>query len=349
MSKPPLANHYSACSPTKAVVAALIILGLVAGCSNIDTKNNDATVAANASDSMLEDVLSVVTQLIEPRTNSIQFGPNGDELDIFAARNLAKAGYGIQRVSADQGVNFFIANKFKNESGVITMRVSIGELEVTRVYATEDGTIVPVGPFELAGTRAKIDPTKSKLGSTVSNDAIVSNVEYTAIAPFIGGIPTISLLSNDIIKGVVTQATNGPDYTSINSTKLEVNNRFYDSDGTFASLINNRERISREVIIFPNDSMRLGAEGKRRINQLLSQFAEGSDLINVIGCSNGPTSLAIGNEGLALGRANRITQELLTQGVPNKSILDDACWSPKSTGERFPNRGVVVDLMRSIT
>ena len=329
-----------------ATVATLVLMGLVSGCNSLgDTTTNDTV---NASNSMLEDVLSVMPQLIEPRTNSIQFGPNADELDIIAASNLAKAGYGIQRVSADQGINFFIADQFKNDDGVTTMRVSIGELEVTRLYTIQKGEVVPIGPFELAGTRATVDLTKSKLAAR-SNSAIVNNIEYTAIAPIDGGIPTISLLSEDIIKNVVNQATSGPSRTSVNSTKLEVNNRFYDNDGTFASLINNRERVAREIIIFPNDSMRLGTEGKRRINKLLSQFSEANDLINVIGCSNGPTNLAIGNEGLALGRASRITQELLTLGVPNRSILDDACWSPNSALESFPSRGVLVVLMRSVS
>ncbi len=339
----------------KVIAAALLLLGAASACSSIAPNlganaNADANnTLAPLSDQMLEDVLSVMPQLIEPRLNSIQFGPNVDELDIIAARTLAKAGYGIQRVTADQGINFFIANQFKNEAGINTMRVSIGELEVTRVYATEDGNIIPAGPFELAGTRITINPALSLLGSTVSNNAIVNNVEYTSIAPIDGGIPTISLLSNDIIQGVVDQATTAPGLTSINSTKLEVKNRFYDVAGTFSNLINDRERVAREVIIFPNDSMRLGEQGKQRINKLLNQFSEASDLINVIGCSNGTTRLAIGNEGLALGRANRITEELLTLGVPNRSILDDACWSEDSTGVDFPNRGVVIDLMRSET
>ncbi len=329
-----------------AIIATLILIAMASGCSTIaPTATSDTN--AITSDRMLEDVLSVMPQLLEPRINSIQFGPNVGDLEFIAAKTLAKVGYGIQRVSADQGLNFFSAKKLTNQNGIQTMRVSIGELEVTRVYATEDGVIVPAGPFELAGTRVAIDPTRSLLGSTVSNNAIVNNVEYTSIAPIDGGIPTISLLSQDVIQGVVNRVTNGPGTTSINSNKLEVQNRFYDVDGTFANLINDRERIAREVIIFPNDSMRLGEEGKQRIENLLTKFSEVSDLINVIGCSNGTTKLAIGNEGLALGRANRITEELLTLGVPNRSILDDACWSPKAAGVEFPSRGVVVDLMRS--
>ena len=348
MTKSLTVSLHSAGARYKAIAAALLLIAMASGCASIAPYSNADTDTAITSDRMLEDVLSVFPQLIEPRINSIQFGPNVDELDFIAARNLAKVGYGIQRVSADQGINFFTARKFENESGIQTMRVSIGELEVTRVYATEAGVVVPAGPFELAGTRAVIDPTKSLLGSTVGNNAIVNNVQYTSIAPIDGGMPTISLLSQDVIQGVVNRVTNtGPGKTSINSTKLEVKNRFYDADGTFANLINDRERVAREVIIFPNDSMRLGEEGKERINNLLTKFSESSDLINVIGCSNGITKLAIGNEGLALGRANRITEELLTLGVPNRSILDDACWSPKSDGVEFPSRGVVVDLMRS--
>jgi len=347
MFKPLLSHLHSAISTPKQLAAVVVIASLATGCASL-TPSDGAATDVPTSDSMLEDVLSVMPQLLQPRTNSIQFGPDAGALDVIAARNLAEAGYGIQRVSADQGTNFFTVEKNDNDNGVTRLRVSIGELEVTRIYALEDGEILPAGPFELAGTRARIDPTKSKLGSSVSTDAIVSSVEYTAVAPINGGIPTISLLSADVISGVVNTATSGgPGKTSVNSAKLEVKNRFYDTEGTFASLINNRTRVTREVIIFPNDSMRLGTEGKRRIQQLLAVFKESDDLINVIGCSNGTTKLAIGNEGLALGRANRITQELLTLGVPNRNILDDACWSEESAGERFPSRGVVIDLMRS--
>lgn len=328
----------------------LLIPVLLVGsaCSHFPTINSNTTNTNHHA--MLEDVLSVMPQVLEPRTNSIQFGPTeNDALNTKAARTLAKAGYGVQRVTADQGVNFFSILQEETANGLTSMRVSVGDIEITRLYEKRNKTVIPAGPFELAGTRVRIDPTLSKLGAGSKTDSIATNVEYTSIAPIDGGIPTISLLSDNIIQGVVSDATNAPGYKSINASRLEINNRFYDEAGAFATLLNQRERIAREIIIFPNDSMRLGEEGKRRITQLLRRFSERQDLINVVGCSNGHTNLKIGNEGLALGRAKRITEELLAMGVPSRSILDDACWSGDSDEERFPNRGVVVDVMRSVS
>jgi outer membrane protein OmpA-like peptidoglycan-associated protein len=317
-------------------------------CSQLPKVNSEKPISVH--EDMLEDVLSVMPQVLDPRTNSVQFGPSEDKaLNIIAARELAKAGYGIQRVSADQGVNYFSIENHENENGLISIRVSVGDIDISRMYETSKNNVRPAGPFELAGTRVKIDPTLSELGAGSKTDLIATNVEYTSIAPIDGGIPTISLLSNDVIQGVLSDATNAPGYKTINASKLEINNRFYDEAGAFATLLNQRERVARQIIIFPNDSMRLGEEGKKRIEQLLRRFSERRDLINVVGCSNGHTDLKIGNEGLALGRAKRITEELLALGVPSRNIFDDACWSPQSDEERFPNRGVVVDIMRSVS
>lgn len=332
--------------PARLLLVPTLLIGTA--CSHIPTGKDDKAIAVR--NDMLEDVLSVMPQVLEPRTNSIQFGPAENKaLNTKAARTLAKAGYGVQRVTADQGVNFFSVLNEKTEDGLTSMRVSVGDIEVSRLYETSKSIVKPAGPFELAGTRARINPALSKLGATSKTDSIASNVEYTSIAPIDGGIPTISLLSDNIIQGVVSDATNAPGYRSINASRLEINNRFYDEAGAFATLLNQRERIAREIIIFPNDSMRLGEEGKRRITQLLRAFSEQQDLINVVGCSNGHTNLKIGNEGLALGRAKRITEELLALGVPSRSILDDACWSGDSDEDRFPNRGVVIDVMRSVS
>ena len=141
--------------------------------------------------------------------------------------------------------------------------------------------------------------------------------------------------------------TRSPSVAAVNSGRLEVANLFYDDGGAFGALRDSFETAERLTVIFPNDSMRLGAEGKRQIERFVEGYREESDMIGLIGCSNGPTALAIGNEGLALGRSRRVSEELLALGVPRDRLIDEGCWSPVGAGGRFPSRGVVVELLRS--
>ncbi len=331
-----------------AVLFMLVAAILLPACATVspDLKGSSEGLSRDA---MLEDILSVIPQLLEPRSNSIQFGPSDSQLDSIAARELAIAGYGIQRVSADQGDNFFSVIKTLNEDGVTYVRIRIGELELARLYQDNNSEIAPAGPFVLAGTQGRIDPKLSNMGAKTADDIIVSNVEYTSTTPINGGIPKISLLSENGLQRVVDTTANRTVYTSNNTSINTSHNLLHDNESDFRLLLDGRKQITSKTILFPVDSMRLDAGGKEGLVQLLTQFNEQSDLINVVGCSDGASELESEIEGLSLGRTNRVTLELIALGVPKQSILDDACWSPADAGERFPGRGVVVDLMRSNT
>ena len=93
--------------------------------------------------------------------------------------------------------------------------------------------------------------------------------------------------------------------------------------------------------------MVLGSRNKSLIDQLVENVLGEEDIVSLVGCSNGPTALEIGNEGLALGRAKRVTEALLARGVSREKVLDEGCWAPVAEAEdRFPSRGVVLELWR---
>ncbi len=104
--------------------------------------------------------------------------------------------------------------------------------------------------------------------------------------------------------------------------------------------------VGEVILIFDNDSVRMGAVNKMRVNELVRLFNDATDIFSVIGCSNGATSLAMGQEGLALGRAERVKEELLFAGVPGENILEEGCWAGEPYDERMPRRGVVLSLKR---
>jgi len=110
--------------------------------------------------------------------------------------------------------------------------------------------------------------------------------------------------------------------------------------------LENYVKLERQTIIFPNDSFFLGTEGKLAVRKLVKRFSVSTDVLGIVGCSNGKTSLDIGNEGLAMGRANRVSEELLVNGVPSDRVFDEGCWSSTSDTNGFPSRGVVIDLWR---
>jgi len=117
-------------------------------------------------------------------------------------------------------------------------------------------------------------------------------------------------------------------------------------ESNFEATLNDFSLVRETILTFGDDSLRLGDLNKTRVQQFVELFAEESDVFSIIGCSHGPTRRDFGQQGLALGRAKRVRDELLFSGVPKERILDEGCWAEESFDERFPRRGVVLSLLR---
>jgi len=292
----------------------------------------------------IEDLIRALVQYRDPITTTLQAGlsmANADQANLLT--ELAKRGYGIQLVDADQGANLLnhIIENVENDNGQAAERhtLQVGRLELVRDYAKVNSITRPTGPLNVAGSRRRIVLDDARFGSSVANDRLVSRIAFSAtndLRP--GNTPRISLLQVPF-----NEESNAP--VGTNSSGMEVANVFF-GPGNFGSLLDDYNKVEAMSVIFPNDSMRLGNIGRLKIDVFLGDFNEDSDLIRVVGCSNGSTAVAIGNEGLALGRAERVTQELLARGVTREHILDEGCWAPVHFDAKMPRRGVVVELKR---
>jgi len=371
-------NESKVTFPTRsATIAVLGILMALTGCASAgktssSTNSGDQTQLLRAD--MMADLMSVLPQVMEPLTTTVQISDTESGQSASAANELVKLGYGLQRVDADQGSHFLYVTDLLGSDNAkstnVRLRVSIGDLELTRSYDTirrnsktnisdatnlvwrENKAVVPTGALTIAGTRQAIQLSgiNVELESRGSNgqtyEFTSGKIQYAALAPIEGGIPTISLITDDIVQRVASSASGGPSLASLNSDRDQFGNVFNGGPSAFASVLDDYNRIVREFVIFPNDSQNLGQPGKLVVKKLVSRFSENSDIIGIIGCSNGPTSLEIGNQGLALGRANRIAEELIAAGISRDKVFDEGCWSPTTDAEGFPNRGVVIDLWR---
>jgi len=96
------------------------------------------------------------------------------------------------------------------------------------------------------------------------------------------------------------------------------------------------------VLVFPNDSLRLGAANKSYIVNLAKTFDPETEIFSVIGCSHGKSAIENGNEILANGRANRVKEALMLAGVGEQYIYDEGCWAPQVFDDVMPRRGVLL-------
>ena len=369
-----------------ALIGILLALTGCAGTGAVDEAVSDQDIApvediAPAEEElrsdMLRNLISVVPQILEPFNTTIQFNEAESQDILPAVLVLVKLGYGLQRVDADQGKYYLdikdISLERDDANRETRLRVSLGDIELTRSYRIvnrheflansetsnsnaqlvwrEDQTIVPASPMLLAGTRlpVKVDGFELDPDSTASGNDLTltpSSAQYTAAAPIKGGIPSIALITDDLIQQVAQNSFPSAGLPDLSVDTFTLENMAHVFDDAFASLSDNYTRIRRESVIFPNDSQVLGRSGKLVVKKVIGQFSENSDLVGIVGCSNGNTSLAIGNEGLALGRAKRIAEEFYSAGLSRDRVFNEGCWGPDAGTPGFPNRGVVIDLWR---
>lgn len=296
---------------------------------------------------MIDDLLSAIVQIFPPIDSTVQISADEDnELTLLVADTMAQTGFGIQKVTTDQGASLLTTDTLADEqsdnsSPTKHLRIDIGEISIGRTYRVSNNrAIQPSSPFKVYGSRARIDPGTTLFGTSSTK----ANTQYQAPIRLNEPLPLLSLITPEIVQSAADKNVNSLELTSTNSAKVEINNlRFGES--TFGSVLNNHLILDDLTVFFPNDSLILGNENKLLIREFMAVFIEQLDMVSVVGCSNGPTAVEIGNVGLALGRGERVTNELLSLGVPRERILDQGCWAP-SVADKYPGRGVVLELWR---
>ncbi len=306
-----------------------------------DTPNLEAANPIVASD-----LLSIFTQITIPFSTTIQVSSLDENSMVKAAvKGLVDQGYGIQRVTTDQGANLLrvIRTQPTDDKSMYRYTLKVGNVVVSRLYDISNRGALPASVFEISGSLIAADIDDSHF--TENYNPQFKAVTYTSISTESERPTAISLITDDLVDRVSSAATQGASTQAINSSQVEITNLF-NGESVFQSITDTHNQMARQVLVFPNDSMVMGDTNKLLVRDFLISYKTGSDQIRLVGCSNGSTNLAIGNEGLALGRAARVADELQRRGVPRDRILDEGCWAPVSAGDRFPGRGVVMELWR---
>ena len=322
----------------------LLIPCVVSACSLLQNIGNARSLDEGAIAQNLLYTLSMLDE-VSPWQTAVQFSEPGTNFGRYVESGLGELGYAVRRVSADQGKHYvrYASEQLQNETGKFTRyRVAIGDVSVERYYDKTGVETYPVSVMSIEGAKVQEiglnDEIFSKRDNFYSAASFIrddgSEVQVVGVSPSTAN--TSAIMSNNGVT-LATAARLDPS---------EKKNMYETRESNFSAVFVDYEDVKREILIFPNDSLFLGQENKAVIEQYANSIESNTDVISLIGCSHGKTRLTNGNSLLAIGRANRVKEALLSVGVSEEQVLDEGCWAPVHFDEMMPRRGVVMTLKR---
>jgi len=326
----------------KTLLPAFMLTALVGGCAGTGTSNEDNVSTQEdikritlSNNLVASNLVFVLTQLEElrPINTTIQITEPVTSLGDTVLRALREAGYGIQKVEGDLGANY-VRYKYEEsttERGPVTRyTMSIGEIEASREYTLQGDEILPDSALEISGAKEIY---------VQLNDGIFSGTgaNYEELVFF----------NDTVLPEVSEEGTQLADQgNSVPIENLIKKNIYHDRKSNYAVIFEEYDNIASEVLVFGNDSMSLGDKNKQSIVEFAKAMNPETDLISIIGCSHGKTTIKNGNNMLAVGRANRVKEEFIYAGIGYDKVLDEGCWAGQHFDEVMPRRGVVMTLKR---
>ncbi len=336
-----------------------------AGNSANPTEPNNDLIAAN--------LVHTLVQLpsLNPLVTVVQMQQSSSEFDLQTKLALANRGYQIDPVSGSD--DEYVVTTEIEHSSTPTGRyrlytVNIGAVSVERAYEVVEGLTVPVSSQLVTGTTERSISINDGIFESPDNrltavdfqslDApapeAVKVAAVTVEAPqqplFVEEQPvaTPTTVEPQVVQQVEVPAgdSNVPNLLAASEAGVQKHNLYEIGQSNYVDVFDGYEDVEQSVLIFPNDSLRLGDSNKQIIDQYVSSMDPDTDVLSVIGCSIGATEIKNGNSLLALGRANRVKEAFLFSGLEHDQILEEGCWAPEAFNEALPHRGVVVTLKR---
>lgn len=340
-------------------LAASVLMVTLSACSSTATRQN--TLDAAGESAIAGNLILALAQVpsLNPFTNTVQMAPPTSSFGVQVQRLLAEAGYGIQTVEGDTG-EFFVRYReetIRSELGEETsFLVAIGDISAERSFDTaKQSRPVPLSPIYIAGVPEfdiRIDDGAFVQSGSDMTYALFDQAALPQVFDF--DTQTSSTVQQPeraiVISGApgsdgTEQAPVESDTTLRNAVKQNI---YHTDQSNYADVFAAYEDVRQEVLVFGNDSMRLGNTNKRTVQEFADAFDPSTDLLSIIGCSHGNTAVANGNAVLAVGRANRVKEAFLFAGIDSEKVLEEGCWNGEYH-ETMPRRGVLLTLKRLAT
>ncbi|PID61859.1 MAG: hypothetical protein CSB44_05110 [Gammaproteobacteria bacterium] len=228
-----------------------------------------------------------------------------------------------------------------------------GESEVDKATASGNGTEAANAANSIASTKgspasATRDTAARGSKATMAAEAKAENPaastgadDDNALAAAGGDGDASDKPMTDVVAPLTSSLGNAGDADS------QFNNLAGKDQSIFAETFVSYDNVEEQIIVFPNDSAQLGSANRYLVNNFAKRFVDATDLIHVVGCSNGITGEGVENETLAIDRGERVKEALMYAGVPEDRIMSEGCWSGEAGSQPYPSRGVVMTLKRT--
>lgn len=350
------------------LLTAIAVLGC-SSCSFVPTQGDedisDSAQSAEVSfdtdvldsDKIVQNLVFSIIQIesLHPFKTTLQMKAPRGELAKLVKTRFEDAGYGIQYVESDQGVNYVrhsAQSSVSEEADTTTYRITVGEVSVERDYTLDGEDTIPESELRVTGAYEQdINLNDDLFGEEFAK------TQYTEVLFDESDVPVvITVADRDIslekepvaVVALAEDESNTSAPSSGNAFARSVMQNVRTIIGSnYAELFEGYEDVQKDVLIFPNDSLRLGGENKTLIQEYADNVNAETDVLSVVGCSHGSSRVKNGNQVLAIGRANRVKEALIFAGLDHQLIFEEGCWD----GEYYapmPARGVVLIHKRKI-
>ena len=264
-------------------------------------------------------LVSVLVQLpgMSPSERTLQVSSPRSAFGHVIVRALEDAGYGLQRVSADQGLHYVAYRRRTavTDAGEITdYGLSIGELGVSREYVVEEGRVYPSSPMTVEGTDAldRVALDDELFREQGGRTAFVSGLRGPdGLAS--AGLVEVAVREDDALPPTARTAP----AEHVEATVLE-GARAAGADAVPEP--RTHERLRRTVLIFDDAATRVMGAANKQAVRLLARDVEPGDVFVVNACT-----AADGRDDAAAARALRVREEFLTHGLAGEAVRTGPC------------------------
>lgn len=288
----------------------------------------DATLLESSSLEELKRLQLVATDLVASLVQVPELSPGSQTLQVSKpvtafgstlVRALEDAGYGLQRVSADQGQNYVTYSRrySETEAGPVTdYSLAIGQVRLSREYIVEQTRIFPSSLMIVQGA--------SMADQLVLDERIFQEQGGEGQA-FISGVRDADASQGPT--SVREVSVNDYDETplAIRSSQSEVfaaakKRRAIEMDSGPQDDLTQFQRLRRTVLIFDDPSTRLMGAGNKQAIRLLVRDLRKEDIFLVTACTD-----ADGRNDAAYERGIRVEEEFVSHGIPAESVRLAPC------------------------
>ncbi|MBX2835346.1 MAG: hypothetical protein KTR35_00745 [Gammaproteobacteria bacterium] len=266
-------------------------------------------------------LVSVLVQIpeMQPGVTTAQVAKPRNTFGHSVIRALEDAGFGLQLVSADQG-NAYVSygrRSADTDLGLVTdYLISVNDLQLSREYRLVEDNVYPTSLMKISGTRY--------LSDLEVDDSIFKEQGGTNDV-FISGLTDPDSQSQTL----AVQEVRVNDYDELPDSQktpqsqvlARARQRYFEADTQrHRPDLSALKKYRRSVLVFENQSEHIMGDANKDAIRLMVREFRPQDVYVIKACID-----VDGKNDLALARAVRVEEELLSHGIPARSAFIAPC------------------------